>query len=288
MEKIKKEYNIKVANNKIVNLNNNKNDKEQEAFDLNLNDKKVLQMIEKKLDYLKDKPLEENNKKEKNLSNVKSQEKEEKKEEKNDNENDVDKEEERLKEILKRHKEKEEEELRKQKIAKRFRILKDCIMLLKYNNISFKDFLNKNPLQSEPFQLKNSFEFIQAVKYDHFEEMKNYLKNPDLLYSFDYYRQTAFHWAAKRNKIKGARLLIEYGNCVNQIDINNMTPLAIAAKSNYFEMVQLLLENGANPFIPNKEGKRPVDLTSDIKIKTYLINWGENYTKYMKIKRLFR
>ena len=105
-------------------------------------------------------------------------------------------------------------------------------MLLKYNGISLDECLKNNPFQYKPFQLKNSFEFIEAVKYDKFIEMEIYLKNPDLLFSFDYYRQTGFHWAAKKNKIKGARLMIKYGNCVNQIDINHMTPLAIAAKNN--------------------------------------------------------
>jgi len=73
--------------------------------------------------------------------------------------------------------------------------------------------------------------------------------------------------------------MIEYGNCVNLTDVNHMTPLAIAAKNDNYEMCQLLLENGANPFIPNNEGKLPVDLADEIKLKSYLINWGDNYSK---------
>ena len=152
-------------------------------------------------------------------------------------------------------------------------------MLLKSNGITLNEFLKNNPFQSKPFEIKNSYEFIEAVKYDKFIEMEIYLKNPELLFSFDYYRQTGFHWAAKKNKIKGAILMIKYGHCVNQIDINHMTPLAIAAKSNNLEMCKLLCENGANPFIPNNEGLKPIDLTTDIKIKSYLESWGENYYK---------
>lgn len=139
--------------------------------------------------------------------------------------------------------------------------------------------MKNNPFHSKPYQLKNSFEFIEAVKYEKLKEMEAYLKNPDLLFSFDYYRQTGFHWAAKKNKINAARLMIKYGNCVNLTDVNHMTPLAIAAKNDNYEICQLLLENGANPFIPNNEGKLPVDLADEIKLKSYLINWGDNYSK---------
>ena len=73
--------------------------------------------------------------------------------------------------------------------------------------------------------------------------------------------------------------MIQYGNCVNQIDVNHMTPLAIAAKNNNYEMCQLFCENGANPFIPNCDGKKPIDLTTDIKLKSFLSTWGENFAK---------
>ena len=146
---------------------------------------------------------------------------------------------------------------------------------------------NTNPFHSKPFQLNNSFEFIEAVKYEKIKEMETFLKaNANLLYSFDYYRQTGFHWAAKKNYLKAAKLMIKYGNCVNLMDINHMTPLAICAKNNNLEMCQLLCENGANPFIPNNEGKIPVDLADDIKLKTYLLNWGDNYSKQQN-NRLF-
>ena len=173
-------------------------------------------------------------------------------------------------------------DLKKKKISKRFRILKDCIMLLKNNNITLNECLKNNPFQSKPFQIKNAFEFIEAVKYDRYKEMEIYLKNPDLLFSFDFYRQSGFHWAAKKNKINAIIIMLKYGHCVNQIDINHMTPLAIAAKNNNFEMCQLLCENGANPLIPNNQGKKPVDLSTELKLKAYLSNWGDNFTKQKK------
>ena len=139
--------------------------------------------------------------------------------------------------------------------------------------------MENNPFQSEPFQLQNSYEFIEAVKYEKLKEMEIYLRNPKLLYSFDYYRQTGFHWAAKKNNINAARLMIRFGNCVNLMDINCMTPLAFAAKNNNYEMCQLLCQNGANPLIKNNEDKLPIDLTNEINIKAFLMNMGDNYSK---------
>jgi ankyrin repeat protein len=236
--------------------NNNHNEEP-----LEINDTNFLKVVEEKLAYIKKSYLDKENKIDELNKNISDKEEKEKID-KNKNTN------------------KENTKLKNKKITRRFKILKECLMILKYNGITIKEFMKNNPFHSKPFQLNNSFEFIDAVKYEKIKEMETFLKaNANLLYSFDYYRQTGFHWAAKKNHIKAAKLMIKYGNCVNQIDINHMTPLAICAKNNNFEMCQLLCENGANPFIPNNEGKIPIDLADDIKLKTYLLNWGDNFYK---------
>ena len=116
------------------------------------------------------------------------------------------------------------------------------------------------------------------MKYDKFDELENLLRNPNLLFSYDFLQQTGFHWAAKRNKLRACRTMLTYGNCVNLFDINKMTPLALAAKNNRYEMCQMLCENGANPWIANVDGKRPCELTTDMKIKSYLLMMEENYS----------
>jgi ankyrin repeat protein len=236
--------------------NNNHNEEP-----LEINDTNFLKVVEEKLAYIKKSYLDEENKIDELNKNI-NDKKEEEKNDKNKNENNDNK------------------KLKNKKITRRFKILKECLMILKYNGITIKEFMKNNPFHSKPFQLSNSFEFIEAVKYEKIKEMETFLKaNANLLYSYDYYRQTGFHWAAKKNYIKAIKLMIKYGNCVNLMDINHMTPLAICAKNNNLEMCQLLCENGANPFIPNNEGKIPVDLVDDIKLKTYLLNWGDNFSK---------
>ena len=228
---------------------------------LEINDTNFLKVVEEKLAYIKKSYLDKENKIDELNKNISDKEEKEKID-KNKNTN------------------KENTKLKNKKITRRFKILKECLMILKYNGITIKEFMKNNPFHSKPFQLNNSFEFIEAVKYEKIKEMETFLKaNANLLYSYDYYRQTGFHWAAKKNYIKAIKLMIKYGNCVNLMDINHMTPLAICAKNNNLEMCQLLCENGANPFTPNNEGKIPVDLVDDIKLKTYLLNWGDNFSK---------
>ena len=167
---------------------------------------------------------------------------------------------------------------KKRKYNRRFKILKYCLNQLKYNNISIKQFMKNSPLQSRPYQLPYSLDFIDAVKYDKFDKLEKLLDFPELLYSYDYYRQTGFHWAAKLEKTKSLIMMLKCDNCINQTDINGLTPLALAAKHNNFDICQILCDSGANPLIPDNEGLLAKDQTSEIKLKSYLSIFTLNYS----------
>ena len=162
-------------------------------------------------------------------------------------------------------------ESEKNKKKKRFLILKKNLIFLRDNHISISDLIKNNPINIKPFQVKEAIEFLDAVKYDKFDEIENMLHaNKNLLSCFDYLQQTGFHWAAKRNKLKAMKILLSYGNCINLLDNNKMTPLAIASQNNFYEMVQLLCDNGANPLMENIDGKKPSELCTDFRIRSYL------------------
>jgi len=168
---------------------------------------------------------------------------------------------------------------KKKKYTKRFKILKHCLNQLKYNGLSIDEFMKKSPFQTRPYQLPYSLDFIKAVKFDKFDKLEELLEFPELLYSYDYYRQTGFHWAVKMNKIKALIMMLKCGNCINQTDINGFTPLAIAAKNNNTDICQILCDSGANPLIPNNDGLLPADLAKDIKLKSYLNIYTYNYSQ---------
>ena len=169
------------------------------------------------------------------------------------------------------------------KKKRRFEILKNNLIYLRDNGITPSEYLKKNPFNFKPFQFKESIDFFDYIKYDKFDDMeKNLIRNKDLLFCYDYFHQTPFHWAAKRDKIKAARTMLIYGKCLNLLDSNKMTPLAFAAKNNNYEMVQLLCENGANPFIKNVDGKKPSDLCTDFKTKSYLNYIEDTFSSGLK------
>ena len=75
------------------------------------------------------------------------------------------------------------ENKKKKKYTRRFKILKYCLNQLKYNNISIDEFMKKSPLQTRPYQLPLSLDFINAVKLDKFDKLEELLEFPELLYS---------------------------------------------------------------------------------------------------------
>ena len=187
-----------------------------------------------------------------------------------------------MKNISKENKKIKEKNDEKNKKKRRFEILKNNLIYLRDNNITPSEYLNNNPFNFKPFQLKESIDFFDYIKYDKYDEMENMLHQKNLLFCYDYFHQTPFHWAAKRDKIKAARIMLMYGKCINLLDSNRMTPLAFAAQNNNYDMVQLLCENGANPFIKNIDGKKPSDLCTDFKTKSYLLYIEDNFSTGLK------
>ena len=218
--------------------------------DIEINDNNFMEIVEKNLSLIKDNYI---NKEELEKENI------------NINE-------------IKKKVEKTEKIKKKKKYTRRFKILRYCLNQLKYNGLSIDEFMKKSPLQTRPYQLPYSLDFINAVKFDKFDKLEELLDFPELLYSYDYYRQTGFHWAVKLGKIKSLIMMLKCGNCINQTDINGFTPLAIAAKNNNADICQILCDSGANPLIPNNDGLLPTDLSKDIKLKSYLFVYTYNYS----------
>jgi len=68
------------------------------------------------------------------------------------------------------------------------------------------------------------------------------------------------------------------GKHVNLLDKKKRTPLFLAAQWNYFDICELLFNNGANPFILNIDEKRAIDVVTDpIVKKLILIQMGVSF-----------
>ena len=242
INKVKAEFNLK--NQQIENIKNNSSKYVKE--DLEINDANFLKVVEEKVEYYKQTYFEKTKEEENKEDNIDKQ----------------------IRKLINPTKKLESE---KNKKKRRFEILKKNLIFLRDNNITIEELVKNNPINIKPFQIKEAIEFLDAVKYDKFEEIENMLHaNKSLLFCYDYLHQTAFHWAAKRNKIKAMKILLNYGKCVNLLDNNKMTPLHLAAQNNYYEAAQLLCDYGANPLMENIDGKKASELTKDFRLRSFL------------------
>ena len=149
-----------------------------------------------------------------------------------------------------------------------FKHIKDY---LQSNDITLNEIIQKNPFQSRPFIIQGSEEFLKAVKFSEYEEVDYMLrKDKKLLFSIDYFGQTAYHWATKLSDYKMLDILISFGKHHNQKDFKGRTPIYLAAANNKEDMCKFLLENHANIFLKDKENKTPVDVAGSIELKYFL------------------
>ena len=154
---------------------------------------------------------------------------------------------------------------------KRKRVLINAIRYLSFNCISVKEYLSKKIFPGKPFELRGSEEFMDAVKFNNIELVKQGLeRSNDYIIQYDYYLQTPFHWAAKLGYYDLLKILLQYSKMVNIYDRDLRTPLYLAALNNHKKCVEILLENGANAYFKDKNGETAENVTTDNSIRLLL------------------
>ena len=160
------------------------------------------------------------------------------------------------------------------KLSKRYTLFKTILNYLESNNITLYELLRDNPFQSKPYELSKSYDFLLAVKFKNYEYVTEALQNTKrYLFSFDYFGQTAYHWAAKLDDIKMLKLLLDFGLYHNQKDFKGRTPLYLAALNNHKEICNYLLINNGNIFLKDKRGLSPADVAGSKELKYYLYEY---------------
>ena len=242
INKVKSEFNLK--NQQIEKIKKKSLNFERE--DLDINDSNFLKVVSEKIEHYKKNYFDKNTINEKKDDNIDKQ----------------------IRKLINPQSNINQEKIKKKQ---RFEILKSNLIFLRDNHITIEELVKNNPINIKPFQFKESIDFLDAVKYDKFDVIENMLhENKSLLFCFDYLHHTAFHWAAKRNKLRALKILLSYGKCVNLFDNNKMTPLHLAAQNNFFNIVQILCDNGANPLLENIDGKKASELSTDFRIRSFL------------------
>ena len=118
---------------------------------------------------------------------------------------------------------------------------------------------------------KNGQHFFHAIKAGDTQEILSIVNSNYLIMFYrDVFLQSPLHISAKRNLYKLVSLFVSKGVDIDAQDEGGRTALFIAAERNNFEFVTVLLFEIADPFIKNVKGEKPVDVTSDSRIKVVL------------------
>jgi ankyrin repeat protein len=99
---------------------------------------------------------------------------------------------------------------------------------------------------------------ITAVKDGLQQEVKALLGKHANVNAVDANGATALAWAAMRDNIPVATLLLKAEADPNLADMNAITPLRVAIDNRSPSMTKLLLENGANPNLDGAQGETPL------------------------------
>ncbi len=115
---------------------------------------------------------------------------------------------------------------------------------------------------TKAYQHPRGLEFIEAAKLGKADKLSEMLFKCSALlaYEYDHFRQTALHWACKRNFRSCGEILIEANSYNNAIDIYGRTPLYYAIKNQNVILVYLMLVKHASPWSPKNVNY--IDLTN--------------------------
>ena len=178
-----------------------------------------------------------------------------------------------------------EEQLKLQKIkAKRKNVLFSAIKYLAYNGLTLENFVYFKVLPQKPYELKDSEEFLEDVKYNNIEKVKGAIKkDKNYLVQYDYQRQTGFHWAAKLGYDEMLKIMLQNSKACNLYDYKMRTPIYLAALFNQKNCIKVLMENNGNARICDLNGKKPIDVCTNEKCKEILSTFVEDNTLWKKI-----
>jgi len=96
------------------------------------------------------------------------------------------------------------------------------------------------------------------------------------------YGYNALQLAAVTNHFPLIELLVMRGANINKTDQYGNTPLMLAVTNRNHEAIHSLLRNGADPSLANNYGLKPQDKASSLNIKQFLINYTPNNRAFPK------
>ena len=141
---------------------------------------------------------------------------------------------------------------------------------IRQRKIPEKEFRNYKLIEHS-FTYPETEDLINAIKFKNLDLCYKILDTHKyIVLDFDYFYLTPLHWAVKYNFYRILPTLLDYGSILDSHDFVGETPLHISVKNNYNDCTCILLFYLASPFVKDKNGKRPIDLTRDFEVKNLL------------------
>jgi len=137
------------------------------------------------------------------------------------------------------------------------------------NNNRKGGLIPKNYVEHSTEKLVNALH--DAAKRGNIEFLQQSLANKASVIGLDKAGNTPFHWACYSGQMECVKLLLPLSlSIINQRNNVGDTPLHVASWKNHAEIVQTLLENGADKRIRNQDNKKPLDLAHDSNVRSLL------------------
>ncbi|EAS02939.2 ankyrin domain protein (macronuclear) [Tetrahymena thermophila SB210] len=145
------------------------------------------------------------------------------------------------------------------------------ILKLKRLKLDYDEIFINNVFPNSPFEREGSRDFFKAVKTNDLEKVQKMLKICKYhVYDFDSTRQTPLHWAARRNFFDVMALICEHGADLEAQDMGGRTPLFHCVIGGDMNSCRMLLARGANPYVKSLAKHKPSHFTENEVIKALL------------------
>ncbi len=154
-------------------------------------------------------------------------------------------------------------------------ILGSAISLSRYNNIEesllkLTEFIKNSEINTTILHVATEYGLVNIINHI----INQYIED---INSQDFLGWTALHWAAWLNEFNIIPILIKNGANLDTKGKNNETPLYLAAFKGNNEAVKLLLDNNANIELKTIFGNAPLHMASyneNIEVISIMLNYG--------------